>query len=179
MPVAHGTPRAKERGTRARRDPTHGARERGPAPASSASACRAVMPLSALVPMSGCCDQRPCPGSRNRRRGVSGRWRRGRGYTRGSAVGAFGPGLYSDDFAADLRTPVSTVCRLPLSRPELVATLEWLEPAAAGSSASSVATSSGLDSGSRHTVLTGVLRSAAKSSEYSPGPNAPTADPLV
>ena len=89
------------------------------------------MPLSALVPMSGCCDQRPCPGSRNRRTGVSGRWRRGRGYTRGSAVGAFGPGLYADDFAADLRTTVSTVCRLPLSRPELVATLEALEPAAA------------------------------------------------
>ena len=46
-------------------------------------------------------------------------------------MGAFGPGLYSDDFAADLRTTVSTVFRLPLSRPELVATLEALEPAAA------------------------------------------------
>src|SRR5665648_622141 len=46
MPVAHGTPREKERGTRARRDPTHGARERGPGPALSASACRAVMPLA-------------------------------------------------------------------------------------------------------------------------------------
>src|SRR5674476_1287003 len=82
------------------------------------------------MPMSGCCDQRPCPGSRNRRTGVSGRWRRGRGYTRGSAVGASGPGLYSDDFAADLRTTVSTVCRLPLSGPEVVATLEAVEPAA-------------------------------------------------
>ena len=42
-------------------------------------------------------------------------------------VGAWGPGLYSDDFAADLRTTVRTVCRLPLSAEEIVAVLQELE----------------------------------------------------
>lgn len=50
--------------------------------------------------------------------------------TKGQAVGAWGPGLYSDDFAADLRTTVSTVCRLPLSAEEILATLERVEPEA-------------------------------------------------
>lgn len=43
-------------------------------------------------------------------------------------MGAWGPGLYSDDYAADLRTTVSTVCRLPLSGDQIVAMLEGIEP---------------------------------------------------
>ena len=46
-------------------------------------------------------------------------------------MGAWGPGLYSDDFAADLKTTVATLCRLPLSGSELLATLQALEPASA------------------------------------------------
>ncbi|NTW40221.1 MAG: hypothetical protein HGA44_10105 [Cellulomonadaceae bacterium] len=46
-------------------------------------------------------------------------------------VGAWGPGLYSDDFAADLRTTIRTVCRLPLAGEEIVGLLQELEPLAA------------------------------------------------
>ncbi|WP_315094716.1 hypothetical protein [uncultured Cellulomonas sp.] len=46
-------------------------------------------------------------------------------------MGAWEPGLYSDDFAADLRTTISTVCRLPLSGEEIVGLLQELEPLAA------------------------------------------------
>ena len=35
-------------------------------------------------------------------------------------MGAWGPGLYSDDFALDLRATLSAVCRLPLDGPEIV-----------------------------------------------------------
>ncbi|WNB84344.1 hypothetical protein [Cellulomonas sp. ATA003] len=45
-------------------------------------------------------------------------------------MGADGPGLYSDDFAADLRATVGSVCRLPLSPAEILATLIELEPSA-------------------------------------------------
>lgn len=38
-------------------------------------------------------------------------------------MGAWGPGLYADDLALDLRTAVSTVCRLPLEGPALVGVL--------------------------------------------------------
>lgn len=46
-------------------------------------------------------------------------------------VGTWGPGLYSDDFAADLRTMVGTVSRLPLSGDEIVALLQDPEPGSA------------------------------------------------
>lgn len=42
-------------------------------------------------------------------------------------MGSWGPGLYSDDYAADLRTTVATLCRLPLSGAEVVAMLKELE----------------------------------------------------
>jgi len=35
-------------------------------------------------------------------------------------MGAWGPGLYSDDFALDLRATLSAVCRLPLDGPKIV-----------------------------------------------------------
>ena len=38
-------------------------------------------------------------------------------------MGSWGAGLYSDDFALDLKATVSTVCRLPMSGPEIVALL--------------------------------------------------------
>jgi hypothetical protein len=41
-------------------------------------------------------------------------------------VGAWGPGLYSDDFALDLKTTVSTMCRLPISGSEIVRLLTEL-----------------------------------------------------
>jgi hypothetical protein len=46
------------------------------------------------------------------------------------AVGAWGPGLYSDDFALDLKATISTACRLPFSGQELLALLEELYPCA-------------------------------------------------
>jgi hypothetical protein len=45
-------------------------------------------------------------------------------------MGAWGAGLYSDDFAADLKTTVATLCRLPRSGAELVDTLIGVVPAA-------------------------------------------------
>jgi hypothetical protein len=45
-------------------------------------------------------------------------------------MGAWGAGLYSDDFAADLKTTVATLCRLPRSGDELVEMLTEMEPAA-------------------------------------------------
>jgi hypothetical protein len=46
------------------------------------------------------------------------------------AVGAWGPGLYSDDFALDLKSTISTASRLPFSGLELIALLEELYPCA-------------------------------------------------
>ena len=46
-------------------------------------------------------------------------------------MGAWGTGLYSGDFAQDLKAAVSAVCRLPLSEAELVEALCQSEPAAA------------------------------------------------
>jgi hypothetical protein len=46
---------------------------------------------------------------------------------------AWGPGLYSDDFAADLKTTVGTLCRLPFSGEEIVEILVELNPAASNS----------------------------------------------
>lgn len=43
-------------------------------------------------------------------------------------VGTWGPGLYSDDFALDLRSTLSAVCRLPMDGPEIVALLSDLQP---------------------------------------------------
>ena len=43
-------------------------------------------------------------------------------------MGAWGPGLYSDDFALDLRTTVAAVCRLPIDGAEIVRLLCDLEP---------------------------------------------------
>ena len=43
-------------------------------------------------------------------------------------MGAWGPGLYSDDFALDLRTTISAVSRLPLDGAEIVGLLRDLEP---------------------------------------------------
>jgi hypothetical protein len=45
-------------------------------------------------------------------------------------MGAWGPGLYSDDFALDLRTAIGAVSRLPMDGPEIVTLLAELEPAA-------------------------------------------------
>jgi hypothetical protein len=45
-------------------------------------------------------------------------------------VGTWGTGLYSDDFASDLRTSVVAVCRLPLTGEQLVEVLVDLNPAA-------------------------------------------------
>ena len=44
-------------------------------------------------------------------------------------MGAWGPGLYSDDFALDLRATLSAVGRLPVDGPEIVRLLCDLEPA--------------------------------------------------
>jgi hypothetical protein len=44
-------------------------------------------------------------------------------------MGAWGPGLYSDDFALDLRATISAVCRLPIDGNEIVRLLCDLEPA--------------------------------------------------
>src|SRR5689334_3726173 len=46
-------------------------------------------------------------------------------------MGEWGAGLYSGDFAADLRSAVSAVARLPLEPDELVRALIDTEPAAA------------------------------------------------
>ena len=48
-------------------------------------------------------------------------------YRRG--MGAWGPGLYSDDYALDLRATLAAVCRLPIDGPEIVKLLCDLEPA--------------------------------------------------
>lgn len=45
-------------------------------------------------------------------------------------MGAWGAGLYSDDYALDLKTTVSTVCRLPLDGDEILELLVGMEPAA-------------------------------------------------
>lgn len=45
-------------------------------------------------------------------------------------MGAWGPGLYSDDFALDLRTTISAVSRLPLDGAEIVGLMCDLEPTA-------------------------------------------------
>ena len=45
-------------------------------------------------------------------------------------MGAWGPGLYSDDFALDLRATLTAVCRLPIDGDEIVQLLSDLEPAA-------------------------------------------------
>lgn len=45
-------------------------------------------------------------------------------------MGVFGTGLYSGDFAMDLRSAVSAVTKLPLSEDELVHVLRGIEPAA-------------------------------------------------
>ena len=44
-------------------------------------------------------------------------------------MGAWGPGLYSDDYALDLRSTIAAVCRLPSDGPEIVGLLCDLEPA--------------------------------------------------
>jgi hypothetical protein len=44
-------------------------------------------------------------------------------------MGAWGPGLYSDDFALDLRATLSAVSRLPMDGNEIVELLSGLEPA--------------------------------------------------
>jgi hypothetical protein len=44
-------------------------------------------------------------------------------------MGAWGPGLYSDDYALDLRATLAAVCRLPIDGPEIVKLLCDLEPA--------------------------------------------------
>lgn len=46
-------------------------------------------------------------------------------------MGTWGPGLYSDDFALDLKAAISVVYRLPHDAPELVDLLIELNPAAA------------------------------------------------
>lgn len=43
-------------------------------------------------------------------------------------MGAWGPGLYSDDFALDLRATLVAVCRLPMDGAEILALLGDLEP---------------------------------------------------
>lgn len=43
-------------------------------------------------------------------------------------MGAWGPGLYSDDFALDLRATLSAVCRLPVDGHEIVKLMCDLEP---------------------------------------------------
>ncbi len=43
-------------------------------------------------------------------------------------MGSWGPGLYSDDFALDLKAAASTVCRLPLDGPALLGLLTDLFP---------------------------------------------------
>jgi len=48
-------------------------------------------------------------------------------------MGAWGAGLYADDFAGDLKQTVATLCRLPRSGRELVQLLTELEPAASNS----------------------------------------------
>lgn len=45
-------------------------------------------------------------------------------------MGAWGPGLHSSDAAADLRSALSAVCRLPLAGKDIVDLLVGLEPAA-------------------------------------------------
>lgn len=45
-------------------------------------------------------------------------------------MGAWGPGLYSDDFALDLRGTLSAVCRLPIDGAEIVTLMCDLEPVA-------------------------------------------------
>lgn len=45
-------------------------------------------------------------------------------------MGTWGPGLYSDDFALDLRSTISGVCRLPIDGPEIVALMTDLHPVA-------------------------------------------------
>lgn len=45
-------------------------------------------------------------------------------------MGAWGPGLYSDDYALDLRATVSAVCRLPMDGDQIVDLLTDLEPPA-------------------------------------------------
>jgi hypothetical protein len=43
-------------------------------------------------------------------------------------MGSWGPGLYSDDFALDLRATLSAVCRLPIEGHEIVKLMCDLEP---------------------------------------------------
>ncbi len=43
-------------------------------------------------------------------------------------MGAWGPGLYSNDFALDLRATLSAVCRLPVDGHEIVKLMGDLEP---------------------------------------------------
>jgi hypothetical protein len=45
-------------------------------------------------------------------------------------MGTWGPGLYSDDFALDLKASISAVCRLPHDADEIVRILAELNPAA-------------------------------------------------
>jgi hypothetical protein len=45
-------------------------------------------------------------------------------------MGAWGAGLYADDYAVDLKQTVATLCRLPRSGDDIVRTLSQLEPAA-------------------------------------------------
>lgn len=45
-------------------------------------------------------------------------------------MGSWGPGLYSDDFALDLKASISAVCRLPRDPDEIVRILAELNPAA-------------------------------------------------
>lgn len=44
-------------------------------------------------------------------------------------MGAWGPGLYSDDVAEDLRSTVAALCQLPMNGAEIVDTLVALHPA--------------------------------------------------
>jgi hypothetical protein len=46
-------------------------------------------------------------------------------------MGAWGAGLYSDDFATDLQPTIATLSRLPVSGAQIVELLVDMEPAAA------------------------------------------------